>query len=338
MASGSEIIRGTFTDSDTTYILPKAIQALEKKFVMADYASPAYLPDNVGTTARWVIPSNQVLGTTTNALDDTGGTPLTYATRSAKNQVAYTETSVSAPIRTYGAFTPMRRADMDNLRKQLADNISDRLGYLGNLCLDTLLRAAIDGSGTAFNPSMGAGTTTTRKSIGDGTVNTTISATDELTAEDLALGVGDLRINDAEPFDNGYIAAVIHAGAEVDVITDVSATRLNWQEVNKHTPGLTGALKIPKGLIGGIAGAMVVRSNNITTSTVDTFSSYNNLLLSQDALGCLHMNDMKPKVFINDANSVDDPHRQYKTIAFQFRAAPKMIEVTRSEILYSSAV
>jgi hypothetical protein len=338
MATGSEIIRGTFTDSDTTYILSKAVKTLEKKFVLLDKCTPATLPDNSGTTARWVIPANQALGTVTNALDDTGGTPLTYATRSSKNQVSYTETGVTAPIRTYGAFTPQRRADMDNLRKQLADNISERLGYLGNLCLDTLIRTTVDGTGTSFAPSMGAGTTTTRKSIGDGTVNTTLVAADELTAEDIALGIGDLRMNDAEPFDNGMMAVIVHAGAEVDVITDVSATRLNWQEVNKHTSGITGALKIPKGLIGGIAGGMVERSNNIGTQTIDAIAAYANLVLSDGAVGMLHMNDMKPQVFINDAFSVDDPHRQYKTVAFQFRAAPKLIESTRAEILYSSAV
>ncbi len=347
---------------DTTVILSKVIPTLEKKFVLADLASPASLSANVGSTARWLKDSNfdpaDLDGTDSayNALTDDSGTPITFATRDTFNETTFTGTSVEAQIHTYSVFVPVRKPDMDQMPASLSERLSARLAYAGREVWDTLLRAQADGSGTSFNPSMGAGSTNSRKSIGngtndttlaaddqltaedigDGTNDTTLSATDYLTAEDIALVVNDLRQKDAEPFSGGKMAIVIHSGAEGHVITDVSSSRLTWHDSVKYVGGASGQSKIMDGQIGSLAGGDVIVSNNITTSTVDTRSAYNNLAIADWGLGTLSMGDAKPRVFINDQPSVADPHRFYKTYAFQFEMAPKLLDADRVFILYST--
>lgn len=331
---------------DQTHILSKAIPTLEKRLVFADFAEPAVLPDHEGSTARWLSDSNidptdidGSAATTYDALNHASGGNIQYSTRDGKNQANFTGTSVEASIYTYGAFVPLFRKDLKVMPRSMQDRVGARLGYLGSLTLDSLLRAVVDGtfSGT-YNPDTGSGTTTTRKSIGDGTNDTTLSATDYLTAEDIALVVGDLKAEDAEPFDNGMYAVVIHSGGETDLITDVSSSRINWQEINKYVSGVSGQEKITRGEVGGVAGGMVFRSNNIATGTIDTRSAYHNVALAQWAIGNLSMGDMKPRVFVNKSgsSSMSDPHRFYSTVAFQFDAAPKLLDVNRAAVLYST--
>lgn len=326
---------------DTTVILSKVIPTLEKKFVLGDLASPAVLGAHKGSTARWLQdtnfdPASLDSGSAYNALTNDGGTPITFATRDTFNEDTFAGASVEAQIHTYSVFVPVRKPDMDQMPASLGERLASRLAYAGRLVWDTLLRAQADGSGTGFAPSMGSGTTKTRKSIGDGTNDTTISATDQLTAEDIALVVNDLRKLDAEPFSGGRYAVVIHAGSEGHVITDVSSARLTWKDANQYVGGASGQSKILDGAVGAIAGADVMTSNNITTSTVDSETAYNNLAIADWGLGTLSMGDAKPRVFINDAPSVADPHRFYKTYCFQFEMAPKLLDVNRVFLLYAA--
>lgn len=331
---------------DQTHILSKAIPTLEANLVFADFAEPAVLPDHEGTTARWLLDTNidpdNIDGSNTKTLDalnHASGGNIDWSTRDSVHEADFAGSKVEASLYTYGAFIPLQRKDLKAMPRSMQERVGKRLGYLGAVTLDTLLRAFVDGSkSAAVSPDPGSGTTTTRKSIGDGTVDTTLSATDYLTAEDVALIVGDLRANDAQPFDNGMFAVVIHPGAETDLVTDVSASRLNWQEINKYVSGVSGQEKITKGEVGGIAGGMVFRSSQIATSTVDTRSAYNNICLGTFGIGNVSMGDAKPRLFVNQpgSSSMSDPYRFYATVSFQFDAAPKLLDVNRAAVLYST--
>jgi len=335
----AQLIRSVSSSAyDTTYILKKAIPTLEKKLVLGDFAAPAILPPNQGATARWLLDTAIAIGSFTDALTDASGGNITYATRDSVHETAFTGAKVEATIHTYGAFIPVRRQDLKTMPKSMMKRVGSRLAYLGALVKDTLIRAQCDGSGSAFDPSMGSGTTTTRKSIGDGTDNTTISASDKLTAEDLALVAGDLNAVDAEPFSNGMFAAVIHSVPETHLITDVASGRINWQEINKYVSGASGQEKITKGVVGAVAGVMAFRSNNIGQSTVDIANVYENIVFADHGVGELSIDDANPRIIVNKSGpqTVSDPHRMYSTIAFQFEAVPKLLDVNRVALLYSA--
>jgi len=134
-------------------------------------------------------------------------------------------------------------------------------------------------------------------------------------------------------------AVIVHSVPRTHLVTDVSTSRLTWEQINKYVSGFSGQEKLLNGVVGGIAGGMVFLSNNITTATVDTISAYANLVLAQDGLGAASQGGMNPDVFINkpSSNSTDNPYRIFGTVSFVFQTAPKLLDVLRAEILYSAA-
>lgn len=336
----STVSRAAQTSDDQKYILGRVVPALEKDLLLMDFGEPADIPVGRGSTARYIKDANISVGSMTNALDDDSGTPITFATRDTFHELAYADSNVEVQIMTYGGFIPMRKIDLDNLTQNLADRIADRLRYLGKEVLDTLCRAQIDGSGTSFGPSMGAGTTTTRKSIGDGINDTALTSADKLTAEDIMLGVNDFRRLNAKGHRRagGAVAVFIHTGAEIHVITDASNSRVTFAQVNKYVSGATGQQKLLDAEIGKIGGGLIMPTNNITTSTVNGVTAYNNIILCDYGMGVLGMNDVQPRVLFTNPGpqSTDQPLQVFGTAAFRFRAAPKLLDVNRSGILYSA--
>lgn len=323
---------------DTTYIRQTSIKALENKLVVSECATSGDVPEHAGSTISWQLDANVTGATATNALTDDSGTPITYATRDNFNEDTYSPTAVTKQLHAYGTFVPVRTKDLNKMPRGMMDRLAGRMAYRGAHTKDTLLIAAIDGSGSSYNPGLGTGTTTTRKSIGDGTNNTTISATDQLTVEDIALGVGDLWANDAEEFSNGAYKAIIHSVSATHLITDVSTSRITWEETHKHVGGASGQEKILKGTIGTVVGADVVRSNNIRTSTQDTETVYNNIILAMDGVGDASVDDSNPQVLINrpNENSTDNPYRMYATAAFVWEGAPTLLDSNRALVLYAA--
>lgn len=327
---------------DTTYIRKEAVPTLEKSLVMADMITqPTNLPEGVGSTVRWIIDANFSTTNITNALT-AGSDEIAYSTRGSQHELAFTGSNVQKQVDLYGAFVPIRMSDLKVMPKGLMDRISKRGAYLLRLIWDTLIRATADGSGTGFSPSMGAGTTNSRKSIGDGTNNTTLSASDQLTAEDIALTVGDLRARDAQPLSNGKYHFVLHAVTEMHLITDVSTARLTWEQMFKYVSGVNAQEKMGDARIGDIVGGTCHRSNNITQATVDTLSAYVNLAFADSGIGDVGImgenQDGEPDVYINmpNQNSTDNPYRLYGTASFQFYRAPALLDSARVEILYSA--
>jgi hypothetical protein len=187
---------------------------------------------------------------------------------------------------------------------------------------------------------MGTGTTVVQKSIGDGTVNTVLTAADQLTAEDIALATGVLWGKNVRPFSNGYFAQLVHSLAATHLVTDISTARLTWERINRYISGFSGQEKLTAGHIGAIVGTMIIRTNSISLEAAgggDT-AGYNNLLLGKDALGNVHRDDLAPEIMINrpNENSTDNPFRIYATAAFYFQAGPVLLDEDRCLILRSA--
>ena len=318
---------------DTTYISTRNIKTLENNLVAAELGTPGEIAMNSGSTIRWHIDTNLTGATATNSLTNDAGTPIAWSTRDSFNEDTPAYTGVEAQLQVYGTFIPVRNQDLDQMPRGMMDRISSRISYRARKTIDTLCIAALDGSGTGYGPSTGAGTTTTRKA-GAGA----LSSGDVLTAEEILLATGDLHANDAEPFDNGKYMALVHSVAATSMKTDVSTSRVTWFETNKHVGGFSGQEKILSGTEGDIGGTTVVRTNSINTSTQDTTAAYDNLVIARDAFGIAAQGDIDHRVFINrpSANSTDQPHRMYATIAWQVRFFPKLLDSNRVVLLYTA--
>lgn len=322
---------------DTTYIRQQAIKTLETALVLYDFITPGDVPDHAGSTLRFTIDTNWTGATATNALTNDAGTPITWTTRDTINEDTPAVSVVNAQMNIYGTFVPVRLSDLKQMPKGLMDRLSRRAAFRGKTTLDTLIRATVDGTGSGFGPGMGSGTTTTRKSLGDGTAGATLSAGDQLTAEDVALAVGDMMAVDAMPFSNGLYAVIVHSIPRTHLVTDVSSNRLTWEQMFKYVSGATAQEKMGTGAVGAIAGAMVHVSNNITTGTIDSLAgTYFNLVLSDESVGAAGMDDMQPDVIINQSGG-DQPYKLFGSVSFMFQTRPVLLQNARAEILYSAA-
>lgn len=343
----ADVVRGmTTTGDDVTgydqkYIEQKAIETLDPEYVFAHWITPGEIPPNQGSTLRWLIDNTPSGATATNALTNDAGTPITFATRDSFNEDSWGGVAVEEKLHTYGTFVPVRAQDLQAMPKRTMDRLGERIGIRGAETKDDLLRAELDGSGTGYNPAKGAGLTNIRKSIGDGNDNTTLSATDKLTAEDIALATGDLWGRNVKPFsDTGQYVALVHSLAAVHLVTDggsaTSRPRITWEEMHKHVSGSTGHEMLQTGSLGAIMGTQVVRTTKIGTATHDV-NAYENLVIGKDCLGDVHQGDAMPKVIISNATaSTSDPYGMYATAAWMFQAGSKLIDDDRGQMIVSA--
>ena len=334
---------------DTTYIRKTAIATLEKKLVLTDMTTPGELPMNAGSTLRWHIDVNLADTSSFNALthdsnDGASGIEATYGNRDSAFQDVFTTTQVEQQIQTYGTFIPTRTTDLDDMPASVMDRISKRLGYRGAEVLDRLIRGAADGTANAdpFFPGYGTGTTNESWSVSGGTTDdTTIDVTDTLSAEDIALAVGKLWAEDVDEFDNGRYRATVHSGAAIHLVTDVEVTRITWEGMNKFVSGFNGQEKLTDGHLGAIIGCDIIRTNGMDDSTqrgTVPIDAYTSLVMGKDALGMVSRGDFMPDIKINrpTSNSMSDPHRLWATTAFQFQAAPVLLDSLRVVMLHSA--
>lgn len=323
---------GGNTAQDTTYILAEMIPRLEIESNFWQSATPSRLVNHVGRTARW--------RTMTNLTAQTDAIVKTYSTKD--NEMAIATDAVEQTINRYGGWAPFDLADMKRAPKSFSQEIADNFAYAAMLTHETLLRAACDGSGTGFTPSMGAGTTTTQKSNAAGGTAGTLEAGDKLTAEEIFKAAGTLYENNAKPKSGGQFHLHAHSRPITQLMTDVSTTRVTWEKIHVYVPGTGGQEMFSKNAAGALNGTLIIRNNLITTATINSLTAYVNILIADWGLGALTTDDSFSKpdeaVFKNmpGPQSTDNPHRKFGTIAFGFDAAPKLLDVNRVLLLYTA--
>lgn len=303
---------------------------LREKLVLMDYATPGTIERNVGSkTLRW-IEFNQI------TQDETGG--LTEADATDGEVSALSVTTYTTTIGEYGAW-----AKISSLA-DLAHNPQTRNAYIkgfaehGARTMDSLIRNAADDT-TTFLISA-------NKEKNTGTLATASSAT----AQDVAIVTKIFRGNDAEPFtkNGGYYVAVVHSDVEADLVTDVTTTRLNWSEVNKHVPGMDGQKKITKGSPGAIYGTMVLVSNQIERATLtNNVNAYKNICLAVDGVGCASFSGMTPnnvgggakgpRIVVKTSGSQDtsNPLSMFNTIGWKSAMGQAVLGNDRALVWYA---
>lgn len=324
----------TNTELDQEFIRNDFVDALDSMLLFADVITPGVYPGNEGNQYKWILDADLTGATTTNAID--GGTTNDIGLgggvvgQSAAvlpldiNEAAYAPGELISTMKKYGSFVPIDVKDIDFMPTSTLENLSARVRRSGRQTLDTLVRAEADGSGTTFDPALGAGTTT----VLDITVGIAL-ATDIMTAAFAIQAVNALEQNNAVPFSNGMYRMIINTTAKGHLETEagLATNEVTWSKVNKHVSGMTGQEKIIKGIIGGLGGGAFSHTTEVATDTSTTADSFANLGFADEGMGGVHMNDMEPEVFINRAGSdqVFDPYRITGTVSFRFRFIPQLL-------------
>ena len=160
---------------------------------------------------------------------------------------------------------------------------------------------------------------------------------------------GRFNQNDCETFDDGMYVCIVHGEVEQDLVTDVTTSRLSWQEVNKYIPGIDGQKKIIGGSPGAIYGTKVLRSNLITTAVfTNTITAYMNVALAKDGIGRAGFKGMTPRgarpgsvgpqIITKQPgpNDTSNPLNMFSTVGWKAASGQALLHSLRALVYYSA--
>lgn len=298
----------------TVYIIRRFVSIVRNKLKLARYATMADIPMRSGSTvARWILPVD--IGINTTAIAEFG---------TATQVATFSWTPYETTAVTYGLYGKISDLADASWLPQAKNKVSDLFAYSGQKTIDTLHRADIQAT-TTFIVSG-------QTDSGTGTLTTS----DTMTAQDVAVVGGYFDRNDCEGFDDvgGDFVLVVHGEPAQDLQTHVepggitSNAKLSWAGIMMHT--VPGQRKLQNYEIGTYAGVSVQKSNNIATSTeTNTVTAYNNLGLSRDAFGRTNLDMRNVRLIEIPANRADksDPLGLYGTIGWKARMGHRGLDL-----------
>jgi len=308
----------------TVYIVRRFLGILRNKLRFAPCATMADIPVRAGhTVARWILPVD--IGTNTTAIAEFG---------SANEVATLTWSTYEATVSTYGTHSKMSDLADASWLPQAKNKLSDIFAYGAAKTIDTLHRNDADDS-TTFIVS------------GQKTNNTgTLTTSDTMTAQDIAVASGRLDQQDCEGFDKvgGDFVLIIHGEPAQDLQTHVepggatTGVKIAWADIQKNT--VPGQRKLERYEIGTYAGMSIMKSNNIAQVTLtNTVTAYKNIGLSKDAIGRCNLDMRNSRVIIIPPNVQDksDPLMLFGTIGWKARLGHRPLDVnTRGLLLYTA--
>lgn len=317
ITAGAAAVSGLWT----TYILRKMVPMLQDELLFARFAKPATLPKNSGYVARWLLP--QKFSGSTSALSDGS------ATDGEKTTV--TISKVEATITQYGEWMKVSDLAEETEISSALDTYSEMFAFAGADAIDSLIRNA-------------AVTTTNFLHAGDAaTAGATLTSSDKLTLDDFPTITGFFRANNAKGFSelSGDFALLIHPTDEVNLVSDVTTTRLSWSEANKHVPKGFEQLVNNHTFVGRFNGLTALRTTKITTVTEDV-SAYRNVALADYGVGWLGLGQdgpKKPMIKIKRPGPSDtsQPLDMYMTIGWKVNMVARLLDSNRVLNVYSAA-
>jgi len=303
----------------TTSIKRKFIPRLKNKLQFDPLAAKGKLEVRGGSkTLRWNLATD--IGVYTTALGET------TTTQNEVNTITISSTLMT--VSDYGAFLKMSDLADSVWTRETREEHADIFAFSGAKTRDTLLRNVADDTTTFF--------VSQETATGTGTLATT----DTAIAQDLNVIRGRFNQNDAEEFEslNGNYALIVHGKVEQDMVADVTTNRLSWsvliQNVNPQAERITN-YKGP----GALLGVAVMRSNNITTTTLtNTVTAYVNLALADHGIGKTTLNQSDPRIIMKrpGPSTVSVPLDTYGIIGWKMRMAQALLDNDRAIIYYSA--
>ena len=314
----------------TTYLQKDIIKTLEEELQCQKFCVKGDMPKQSGKTVRWNVFGNP--GSSTTALNPEGAQP--YDSPTTINETSISTTGTDATLAEYGEYIPFTKLSEITSAPGTREEIRKRFSFGGMKAVDTLIRNEALTTTTAFYAGAGqTGGSTTVAAPADGSAAAIMGASKELW-DNAAIGFTGVP---GHP--GGELAAVVAPQTELDMVTEASTTRMTWKDAVVNVPGAMGQEKAIRGKMGSVYGTACYRSQNLSTTTVSSNLSYNNIIFSEGGIGCVAIDDMDPQVYVNEPGegSTDNPYRNRSTISWHIFFATALIDSNRIVRLYTDA-
>jgi len=319
----------TNTDADdvlTTWINKQFVTDLMWDVQYQKFTTKAVIPDGGGNIGRFVTFAPPT-ATTGYAL---GSAALTEGNTGSEHEITSIATAATnCTIGEFGEWYRLGKLASKAEAAGTAQRIQKRMNDGAALAVDSYIRGfALDSTNYVYATLAAPGAIATAPAtVGDIGAGALIFCGARMKSKYCQ------PLKGIEGHPDGHFAAVITPNAEMDVVTEVSTTKVTWSEAVTNVGGKMGQDKWVNGYIGSIYGTAVYVTQNHTTTTLTSVVELS-YVLSDGGLGAMSFGDMNPQIIFNDVNS---PYKNVKSIAWYTLMGAGLIHSDRVIKLYHLA-
>ena len=323
--SGGWFTTNTQTDDVlTTWINKKFVSDLEFDLQFQKFTEKAIVPEGSGNIGRFVTFSQPVL-LTGYAL---GTAALTEGNTGSQHEItSITTTGKDVTLAEFGEWYRLGKLSAATEASGTAMRIQKRMNDGAALGIDGyVLSVTDDSTNYAYCTLAAPGATVTAPATVGRMGASSIIVAHKVLRSNLAKG-----FKGVEGHPDGHFAAIITPQSELDMVTEVSTTKVTWAQSVTNVPGRMGQEKWVNGYVGSIYGtACYVTQNFATTSLTSTVEL--NYVIADGGVGAMAIGDMNPQIIFNDVNS---PYKNVRSIAWYSLFGATLIDGNRVVKLYS---
>lgn len=329
MAGGWFTTNTQADDVLTTWINKKFVSDLEHDLQFQKFTEKAIVPEGAGNIGRFVTFSPPLL-LTGYAL---GSAALTEGNTGSEHEItSITTAATDITIAEYGEWYRLGKLAAHAEAAGTAQKIQKRMNDGAALGIDTAVRVGQSSAGAIASTNYAYAVL-----AAPGAVTTAPATVGRMGASSIIVAHKVLRAALCKGFKGtsghpeGHFAAIITPQAELDMVTEVSTTKVAWSSAVTNVPGRMGQEKWVNGYVGSVYGTACYVTQNFSTATL-TSTCELNYVIADGGLGAMAMGDMNPQIVFNDVNS---PYKNVRSIAWYCLFGTKLIASARVVKLYS---
>lgn len=258
----------------------------------------------------------------------TGSSAITEASTTANEITSITTTSTEVTITEWGEYTKVGSLYEFAAVQGTRDRIMKRIRDGAAVSIDTAVRTASIGTTNVLYASTAqAGGSATAAATGPNTAGAALLMLGRKTLVDaLCKGFEGVSGHPDRAF-----AAVLTPKQELDIITEVTTSRVYWNNCVVNVPGKMGQEKFVNGYIGTIYNVATYITQNYATTTLTSACDIG-YVYADGGVVAPSFGDMNPEIVINDVNS---PYKNVNSIAWHAMFGTKLHSSTRVVKMYS---
>lgn len=324
MAGGWFTSNTAADDVLTTWINKKFVSDLEYDLQFQKFTEKAIVPEGAGNVGRFVTFSQPLL-LTGYAL---GSAALTEGNTGSEHEItSITTAATDITIAEFGEWYRLGKLAAYAEARGTAERIQKRLNHGAALAIDSFVRGkALTSTNYAYATLAAPGGVTTAPATVGRMGASTIIVAHKVLRSNLSRG-----FRGVEGHPDNHFAAIITPQAELDMVTEVSTTKVTWASAVTNVPGRMGQDKWVNGYVGSVYGTACYVTQNFSTTTL-TSTVELNYVIGDGGVGAMAMGDMQPQIIFNDVNS---PYKNVRSIAWYSLFGAGLIDGNRVVKLYS---
>ena len=318
---------GEVDDVLTNWINRKFVSDLMWDLQFQKFTTKAIIPEGGGSAGIYVTFSQPIL-TTGYAL---GSAALTQGNTGTEHEItSITTAGATCTPAEYGEWYRLGNLMSYSAARGTAEKIQKRMNDGAALALDSATRGdALNSTSYVYATLAVPGATTTAPAtVGNLGAQAIVSCNKILKAAYVP------KFKGIEGHPDGHYAAILTPTQELQIVTEVSSTKVTWKDMSIYVAGSMGQAKVINGYIGSIYGVACYITQDYTTTTL-TSAVEIGYVIGDGGMGAMAFGDMDPQILFNEINS---PYKNVKSIAWYAMYDSVLIAAARVLKLYSLTV